>query len=232
MQGFKKEKVAGAESEIRRVGLMGGTFDPIHHGHLLVAEEARDQFGIDQIIFVPNGRPPHKKGYQITDAEHRYNMCLLATATNPAFTVSREEIDRPGPSYTIDTIRAFRRYLGPGVELFFITGADAVLELATWRAPDAILNEAQVVAVHRPGFDLRRLAEELGEERARKILTLEVPGVEISSTEVRRRVAEGRSIKYMVPEAVEAYIKKMQLYSKIEKAASVAEGERGDAQQA
>ena len=199
---------------------------------MLVAEEARDQFGIDHIIFVPNGRPPHKKGYKVTDAEHRYNMCLLATASNEAFLVSREEIDRPGPSYTIDTIRAFRRYLGPQVELFFITGADAVLELPTWRAPDAILNEAQVVAVHRPGFDLRRLAEELGPERASRILTLEVPGVEISSTEIRRRVEEGRSIKYMVPEAVEAYIKKMQLYLRHSEAASVAEGERGDAQQA
>ncbi len=232
MDGSQKHQLAAVSGQLRRVGLMGGTFDPIHHGHLLVAEEARDQFAIDLIIFVPNGRPPHKKDYEITDPEHRYNMCLLATASNPAFIVSREEIDRPGPSYTIDTIRAFRRYLGPGVELFFITGADAVLELPTWRAPDAILNEAQVVAVHRPGFDLRRLAEELGEQRASKIRTLEVPGVEISSTEIRRRVAEGRSVKYMVPEPVEAYIKKMQLYSKPHAAASVGQGEPGDAQQA
>ncbi|MBC7286914.1 MAG: nicotinate-nucleotide adenylyltransferase [Armatimonadetes bacterium] len=217
---------------LRRVGLMGGTFDPVHYGHLLAAEEARDRYSLDLIVFVPNGVPPHKKGYPISDAEHRYNMCVLATASNPWFIVSREEIDRPGPSYSIDTIRAFRRQIGPDVQLFFITGADAVLQLLTWRCPDAIIQESQVVAVHRPGFDLRRLAEALGEERARRIIPLEAPGVEISSTDIRQRVAQGRSIRYLVPESVEAYIRKMRLYVSPLEACSLAQGETGDGKQA
>lgn len=196
----------------RRIGLMGGTFDPIHHGHLVVAEEARERFGLERVIFVPNRQPPHKKDYQVTDAEHRYNMCLLATADNPHFTVSREEIDRPGPSYTIDTIRAFRAQLGPETELYFITGADAVLEILTWRSPDAILSECHVVAAHRPGFDLSRLEPVLGRERAHKVQALAIPALDISSTDIRRRVAEGRSIRYLTPQAVEGYIHKMGLY--------------------
>lgn len=191
---------------------MGGTFDPIHLGHLVVAEEARTRFELERVIFVPNRQPPHKKDYQVTDAEHRYAMCLLATASNPFFEVSREELERPGPSYTIDTIRAFRARFGSNVELFFITGADAVLEIMTWREPEALLSEARVVAVHRPGFDLSRLSAVMEKEQAAKILTMPMPGLEISSTDLRRRVAEGRSISYLTPDAVADYIGKMGLY--------------------
>lgn len=191
---------------------MGGTFDPIHLGHLVVAEEARTRFELERVIFVPNRQPPHKKDYAVTDPEHRYAMCLLATASNPYFEVSREEIERPGPSYTIDTIRAFRARLGRNVELYFITGADAVLEIMTWREPQAILAEARVVAVHRPGFDLERLTAVMEKGQAAKILTMPMPGLEISSTDLRRRVAEGRSIRYLTPDAVANYIGKMGLY--------------------
>jgi len=195
-----------------RLGLMGGTFDPIHLGHLVVAEEAREQFRLDRVVFVPNRQPPHKKDYQVTEAEHRYAMCVLATASNPFFEVSREELERPGPSYTVDTIRAFRARVGPNTELYFITGADAVLEIMSWREPDVILGEAHLVAVHRPGFDLGRLAAVVGAERAARILTMPMPGIEISSTELRRRVAEGRSIRHLTADAVVDYINKMSLY--------------------
>jgi nicotinate-nucleotide adenylyltransferase len=196
----------------RRLGLMGGTFDPIHHGHLAAAEECREALGLEHVVFVPNRQPPHKKSYPVTDAEHRYNMCVLATASNAYFSVSRVELSRPGPSYTVDTLRTFRAALGEEVELFFITGADAVLEILSWRAPDAILQECWLVAVHRPGFDLRRLEGVLGAERAARIITVAMPGLDISSTELRRRVAAGRSIKYLTPEPVEAYIHKLGLY--------------------
>lgn len=191
---------------------MGGTFDPIHLGHLVVAEEARARFELERVIFVPNRQPPHKKDYQVTDAEHRYAMCLLATASNPFFEVSREELERPGPSYTVDTLRAFRARLGADAELYFITGADAVLEIMTWREPEAILAEAHVVAVHRPGFDLSRLAAVVGAERAARIRTMPMPGLEISSTDLRRRVAEGKSIRHLTADAVVDYIYKMGLY--------------------
>lgn len=191
---------------------MGGTFDPIHLGHLVVAEEARARFELERVIFVPNGQPPHKKDYRVTDAEHRYAMCLLATASNPFFEVSREELERPGPSYTIDTLRAFRARLGADAQLYFITGADAVLEIMRWREPEAILAQAHVVAVHRPGFDLSHLAAVVGAERAARILTMPTPGLEISSTELRRRVAEGKSIRHLTTDAVVDYIHKMGLY--------------------
>ncbi|MCX7598823.1 MAG: nicotinate-nucleotide adenylyltransferase [Armatimonadetes bacterium] len=199
-------------SQRKRLGLMGGTFDPIHVGHLVVAEEARTRFDLERVIFVPNNQPPHKKAYQVAQAEHRYAMCLLATASNPFFEVSREELERPGPSYTIDTIRAFRARLGSEVELYFITGADAVLEIMTWREPEAILAEAHVVAVHRPGFDLQRLSAAIGPEQGARILTMPMPGLEISSTDLRRRVAAGESIRYLTPEAVVDYIYKTGLY--------------------
>ncbi len=198
---------------VLKLGIMGGTFDPIHFGHLFVAEQARQRLGLDKVIFVPNGQPPHKKLYQVSDAEHRYAMCVLACADNPHFEVSRIEIDRPGPSYTIDTIREFRRAYGPHVELYFITGADAVLEILTWRQPDDILREAHVVAAHRPGFDLSRIDEVLGPERSSRVRAMAVPALDISSTDIRRRVAAGLSIRYLTPEPVRQYIYRHRLYS-------------------
>ena len=196
----------------RRVAIVGGTFDPIHHGHLVAAEEARVQLGLDHIYIVPARQQP-LKGSKSAAPEDRHMMAVLATATHPQITVSRMELDRPGRSYTIETIRAFRRELGPECGIYFMVGADAVLELPSWLEPDAILDECQFVAVHRPGYDLTQLSARLGAARAESIMTLEIPQLEISSTQIRERVRRGMSIKYLVPEAVEAFILKTGLYA-------------------
>jgi nicotinate-nucleotide adenylyltransferase len=191
---------------------MGGTFDPIHYGHLLAAEQARERFRLNRVVFTPCGRPPHKEPHEVTAAEHRYVMAALAIASNPDFTVSRVELDRSGPSYAIDTIRHFRRTEGPGAEVFFITGADAILEIDTWHEDGALLGECRFIAVTRPGYDLAPLERALGAERARMVEILPVPGVLISSTDIRARLAEGRSIRYLTPEAVVGYIEQHGLY--------------------
>lgn len=191
---------------------MGGTFDPVHTGHLVVAEEARVRFALDQVVFVPAAVPPHKHRADISCGEHRYAMALLATASNPYFSVSRAELERPGPSYTIDTVRAFRAQYGPEVSLFFITGADAVLEILTWRDPEAIIRECRLIAVTRPGYDLAQVSRRLPQHFLSAIDTLVVPGMEISSSEIRRRLRAGEPIRYLVPEPVEDYIRKNRLY--------------------
>jgi nicotinate-nucleotide adenylyltransferase len=168
-------------------------------------------------VFVPAGRPPHKGDREVSDEHHRYLMTVMATVTNPLFTVSRTEIDRPGPSYTVDTVRAFRDALGAHTRLYFITGFDAVREILTWREPDVFLRLCRVVAVTRPGYPLAeiealraRLRAEAGAEDPLEIL--EVPALAISSSDIRRRVAHGEPIKYLVPESVETYIAKVGLY--------------------
>lgn len=194
------------------LGIMGGTFDPIHLGHLVAAEEARVRFSLSGVVFVPNRLPPHKKGYEVTPAEQRYDMVRLATASNPAFETSRIELDRPGPSYTIDTLDAVRREVGADVPLFFITGADAVRELLTWRSPKEIVQRCRLIAVTRPGSDLGRLAEALGPELMGAIEVLDMPGLDISSTELRRRAAAGASLRYLTPQPVVRYIEVYGLY--------------------
>jgi nicotinate-nucleotide adenylyltransferase len=189
---------------------MGGTFDPIHYGHLVAAEEARARLALDLVMFVPCRQPPHKQDYQVTDAEHRYAMAVAATCTNPHFITSRIELERPAPSYTIDTLRQLRAQ-GPDTELVFITGADAARELLTWRDPQDLVALCRLVAVTRPGYDLAGLERELG-ELARQVRVIEAPGVNVSSTELRERVAQGRPIKYLTPAGVEAYILKHGLY--------------------
>jgi nicotinate-nucleotide adenylyltransferase len=193
-----------------RAGVLGGTFDPIHHAHLFIAEQAREQLGLEYTVFVPSCQPPHKLHDPLTSAEHRLAMTTLAVADNPAFRVSRLELDRPGPSYTIDTLRALRA--GGLAEPHFILGADAVLEMGSWYQPAAILREFEVVAVAREGSDLGRLEEALGAELAARVRVLEVPLLEISATEIRRRVREGRSIRYLTPPAVVEYIARHGLY--------------------
>ncbi|MEW5934726.1 MAG: nicotinate-nucleotide adenylyltransferase [Bacillota bacterium] len=196
------------------IGIMGGTFDPIHLGHLVTAETARQAFHLRTVIFVPAGRPPHKQGQPITDAEHRYMMTVLATVSHPDFQVDRLEIDREGPSYSVDTVAVFReRY--PDSNLYFITGADAVLEICSWHNCTRLLSMCRVVAATRPGYELAGLgclADLVGEELFRRIVPLEVPALAISSSDLRRQVAEGRSIRYLVPRAVEEYIEKHGLY--------------------
>ena len=197
---------------MQRLGIMGGTFDPIHYGHLLMAEEARHAFALDEVVFVPNGRPAHKKAYLVSSPEERYAMTLLATGSNPCFSASRIEIERPGPSYTIDTLREFRTLYPELDALYFITGADAVLEILTWHEYDELVRECQFIAVTRPGFVLERLSEIVDAAFLNRVHYLPIPRLEISSTDIRKRVREGRSIKYLTPEPVEAYIRQQGLY--------------------
>ncbi|WP_259923179.1 nicotinate-nucleotide adenylyltransferase [Helcobacillus massiliensis] len=191
----------------RRLGVMGGTFDPIHHGHLVAASEVQSAFGLDEVIFVPTGRPWQKEDDRISDPEHRYLMTVVATAANPVFTVSRVDIDRPGRTYTIDTLRDLRKQF-PDDDLFFITGADALTNILTWKNYDEIFDLAHFVGVTRPGHDL-----ELGGLPADKVTLIEVPAMAISSTDCRTRVASGEPVWYLVPDGVVQYINKYALYT-------------------
>jgi nicotinate-nucleotide adenylyltransferase len=193
-----------------RLGLMGGTFDPIHHGHLVAAVQARWQFQLDQVLFIPTGQP-WQKPVGVSPAEDRYRMTVIATASNPAFTVSRIEIDHPGPTYTVDTLRRLRSELGEATRLYFITGADAVLHILTWKDRDEVLALAEFIAATRPGYDLTKLAERLPGARDRLHL-MEIPMLAISSTEIRARVAQGAPIQYLVPDGVVRYIAEHGLY--------------------
>lgn len=217
----------GRQAAKRRIGLMGGTFDPIHFGHLVTAEEARVQFRLEKVIFIPNRHPPLKDPQEVTDPEHRYLMTVLATVGNPYFTVSRIEIDRPGPSYTIDTLREFIR-LYPDADLFFITGADALLQIlrGMWHGARELLQMCQFIAASRPGYVLDREQLErnnLTGNDLRNVHAMEIPALAISSTDIRERVRQGRPIKYLVPEPVEDYILKHGLY----RGKATREGEEG-----
>lgn len=191
---------------------MGGTFDPIHYGHLAAAEEARQQFGLERVVFVPNGQPPHKQGHAIISGEHRYAMAVLATASNPWFEASRMEVDRAGPCYTVDTMREFRRRLGSGAALFFITGVDAILELSTWREPRRLAELCEFIAVARPGYEADARVEAVAGEVGARIHLLRAAGVAVSSTELRRRAATGRSLRHLTPGPVAGYIEAHRLY--------------------
>lgn len=196
----------------QRVGIMGGTFDPVHIGHLVTAEAAREQYGLQRVVFVPSGYPPHKTPDTVSNFWHRYLMAVLATAANPFFEVSQLEHERDGYSYTVDTVRAFRQLYGTGTELFFITGADAILEILGWKQPEELLAMCRFIAATRPGYDLRQLNALLGEYFAGSVSILEIPVLSISSSNIRGRINRGASIKYLVPEAIEAYIMKNRLY--------------------
>lgn len=197
-----------------RLGIMGGTFDPIHFGHLVTAEVARDRFQLNKVIFVPSGHPPHKESSRITEAKHRYLMTVLAVASNPYFEVSGLEIERSGPSYAIDTVQEFRQTY-PSDLIYFITGADAILELLTWKNVEQLLKICYFIAATRPGYNLDYLdsiLQKLPPKAAQRIFFLEVPALAISSTDIRRRLEEGCTIKYLLPENVEHYIIKKKLY--------------------
>jgi nicotinate-nucleotide adenylyltransferase len=196
----------------RRIGVMGGTFDPIHHGHLVAAEEARWQFDLDRVVFVPTGRP-WQKPVGVSPAEDRYRMTVLATASNPAFTVSRLEVDHQGPTYTVDTLRRLRAAHPAGTRLFFITGADAVLQILTWKEPDQVLALAEFIAATRPGFDLARLIGQVP-GAAGRVHRMEIPALAISSSDLRTRVARGAPIQYLVPDEVARYIHDHALYQR------------------
>lgn len=195
-----------------RIGIMGGTFDPPHIAHLVAAEEARAAFGLDRVIFMPAGQPPHKPDHPVSQTEHRYAMTLLATAENPRFEVSRLEIERPGPSYSVDTIRALRGKLGTQVEIYFIAGADEILDIESWHEADSLPGLARFIAVPRPDFDLSRMKKHLRPVFLSSIDVLSTREMAVSATEIRRRAADGESIRYLVPASVEAYIRKYGLY--------------------
>ena len=184
--------------------MMGGTFDPIHHGHLVAASEVADSFGLDEVVFVPTGEPWHKDG--VSPSEHRYLMTVVATASNPSFTVSRVDIDRAGTTYTIDTLRDLRAER-PDADLFFITGADAITQILAWKDHEDLWDLAHFVAVSRPGHVLS--IDGLPSDR---VSQLEVPALAISSTDCRERVRADRPVWYLVPDGVVQYINKYDLY--------------------
>ncbi|WP_102507908.1 nicotinate-nucleotide adenylyltransferase [Sanguibacter massiliensis] len=189
-----------------RLGVMGGTFDPVHHGHLVAASEVAARFDLDEVVFVPTGRPTFKQDSRVTEAEHRYLMTVVATASNPRFTVSRVDIDRPGLTYTIDTLRDLHAQR-PDADLFFITGADAIAQIAAWKDADELFDLAHFVAVTRPGHTL-----DLGTLDALKVTAVEIPALAISSTDCRERARAGRPVWYLVPDGVVQYIQKHRLY--------------------
>lgn len=204
------------KNRIRRLAIMGGTFDPIHMGHLVTAEEVRHEFNVDEVLFVPTGHPPHKSNINMTTCEHRYLMTVLATAANPYFKVSRIEIEREGVTYTIDTIKELKRIYGNEVQLYFITGADAVHKILSWKESAELLKICDFVAVTRPGYNKEELIEQVEELKIQyktNIHFLEVPALAISSSDIRRRLHEMKPIKYLVPQEVENYIKKHELYN-------------------
>ena len=194
----------------RRLGVMGGTFDPIHYGHLVTAEEALVQFALDEVVFVPTGQPWMKQERAVSPAEDRYLMTVIATASNPRFRVSRIEVEREGPTYTVDTLKALGAE-NPDAELYFITGADAMREIFEWKDPDGVLSLAHFIAATRPGYDLARF-EAKDAPRHPNVSVMHIPALAISSTDVRERVHEGRPIRYLVPEGVKSYVEKAALY--------------------
>ncbi|GAA2237731.1 nicotinate-nucleotide adenylyltransferase [Herbiconiux moechotypicola] len=198
----------GATPRRRRIGVMGGTFDPIHHGHLVAASEAATSFELDEVVFVPTGRPWHKE--PISSAEHRYLMTVIATASNPRFTVSRVDIDRGGVTYTIDTLRDLQA-AHPDADLFFISGADAIAQILNWKDVDDLWSLAHFVAVSRPGHTLA-----ISSLPRQDVSYLEVPALAISSTDCRGRVGRGFPVWYLVPDGVVQYITKHHLYRSVE----------------
>lgn len=195
---------------------MGGTFDPIHYGHLVTAEAARGEYELDHVLFLPTGISPQKDPSFVSDAEHRYQMTIFATLTNPYFGVSRVDIDREGVTYTIDTLRLLSQQFGPDTQLFFITGADVIAEIVAWKNSDELIQLSEFIAATRPGYNFK--PEHIDSwffQRHKNLHQLKVPAMAISSTDIRNRVRKGKSIRYLVPETVEYYIHKNNLYQKL-----------------
>jgi nicotinate-nucleotide adenylyltransferase len=191
----------------RRVGVMGGTFDPIHHGHLVAASEVADRFDLHQVVFVPTGHPWQKLDAKVSSPEDRYLMTVIATASNPQFTVSRVDIDRDGPTYTVDTLRDLREQFGKKSEMFFITGADALGKILSWKDAEQLFELAHFVGVTRPGFTLSD-----AHLPTDAVTLVQVPALAISSSDCRARVAAGQPVWYLVPDGVVQYIAKHKLY--------------------
>ncbi len=189
-----------------RLGVMGGTFDPVHHGHLVAASEVAARFGLDEVVFVPTGQPSFKQDSVVTEVEHRYLMTVIATASNPRFTVSRVDVERAGLTYTVDTLRDLKAER-PDADLYFITGADAIAQILTWKDAAELFDMARFVAVTRPGHALSVAGLPEG-----RVDVLEIPALSISSTDVRARARAGEPVWYLVPDGVVQYIAKHRLY--------------------
>ncbi len=204
-------------ASLRRVGLLGGTFDPIHFGHLVIAEEVRTVLHLTEMVFVPAGHPPHKPGRIVTEAQHRLAMLELAIASNPHFTISLVDLERPGPSYTVETLQVLRQQWGAQTAIYFVIGGDSLEDLLAWYDPAGILQQlTALVAVQRPGYEEAAGYRDTLEARLpgirQRLIMVQAPQLDISATDLRRRVAEGRPIKYQTPEAVERYIIEYGLY--------------------
>ncbi len=202
----------------KRVGVVGGTFDPIHYGHLVIAEEVRATLDLAEVVFIPAGHPPHKTGNHVTEARHRLAMLELALASNTYFSISHIEIERNGPSYTVDTLRTLHEQWDENTQLYFIIGWDSLEDLHTWyRVTDILTLITRLVAVKRPGYEEEAEYKNILEQRLpgirERLLVIPAPQLEISATDLRQRVAENRPIKYQTPEAVEAYIYENHLYN-------------------
>ena len=191
-----------------KIAIMGGTFNPIHYGHLISAEQVRDGLGYDKILFIPSARPPHKSQPDMLTAEHRYQMVLLATADNPYFEVSRIELDREGPSYTIQTIRTLRNRYGTSTDLAWIIGADSLIEYKIWKDFDGVLEQCTMIATTRPNYDMQRVPSEI----RNRVKTYRITGIDISATEIREHIRNNVSIRYLVPDSVVDYISNNKLY--------------------
>jgi nicotinate-nucleotide adenylyltransferase len=197
-----------------KIGIMGGTFDPVHIGHLIIAEESRVNFDLDKIIFVPTGEPPHKNLKNVTSAKDRYEMTLLSIMHNPYFYISDIEIKREGLTYTIDTIRYFKKRY-PKSEIFFIIGADSLINIDKWKNSEELLRESKFIVAKRVGIEYSLLEErinEINDKYSKIVFSVTTPYIDISSTDIRKRVKNGENIKYYLPLDVEAYIKKNRLY--------------------
>jgi len=198
---------------VHRIGVIGGTFDPIHYGHLAAAEEARVRMNLERVLFVVAGLPPHKLDEEVTPVEHRLAMVSLAIASNPLFEISRVDVDRPGPSYTVDTISILRERWGQETEILFIMGLDSLVELPTWHQPQRLIQLCRLVVVRRPRFEIDMAELEASVPGiSSRMEIIDMPEVDISASELQQRVREDLPIKYQVPEEVERYIEEHELY--------------------
>lgn len=202
----------GAWGRVSKIGVIGGTFDPIHYGHLFAAEEARSQLGLERVIFVPSGTPPHKRYDDMATAEERYEMTLLAISDSfaPQFDITRIEIERSGKSYTLDTLRELKRFFSRA-EIHFIVGLDAILDIMSWHEPYKIAEAAQLTVVSRPGYPRDKI-EELPAEIRKSTTLIDSLQLDISGTDLRKRIRSGRSVKYLLPDPVWTYIQRNRLY--------------------
>lgn len=216
MDGLKTQAlpVVGEDpNRTYRLGIMGGTFDPIHYGHLVTAEQAREALNLDLVLFMPAGAPAFKLDQRVSSPEDRYAMTLLATSANERFYTSRLEIDREGITYTVDTLKSLRAHYPDNVKLYFITGADAILDIVSWRDAEHLAKLATLIAATRPGYDISQAHERIEASGFPfDVRYIEIPALAISSTNIRQRVALGRSIRYLTSESVIGYIRKNHLY--------------------